>query len=165
MSNGDKKRPGLAGGLYGDSVSVSPRKPLPPARIPTEPYRPWGRTPFKHPKATPQYAQEAINYGSLEADMGISWVDGKSIYKKTLSIGSLPNAGAGNTAHGIKSLNRVMGVTGYATDGTNHYPLPYGSPTANDNIEVAVNATNIVVTTGKDRSGETGYVVLEYTKT
>ena len=124
-----------------------------------------GQPPFKHPKSTPQYAQEAINYGGKEADRGINWVDGKATYQKVVSIGALPNAGAGNTAHGIHTIKNVIGVSGYATDGTNHYTLPYGSPTANDNIEVAVNATNIVVTTGKDRSGETGYVVLQYTKT
>ena len=120
--------------------------------------------PFKHPKSTPQYAQEAISYGGKEASSGVNWVDGRATYKKTISIGALPNTGSANTAHGISGLSNVIRVSGYATDGTNHYPLPYGSPTGADNIEVAINATNIVITTGKDRSGETGYIVLEFTK-
>lgn len=121
-------------------------------------------TPFKTRKPTPQHAQEAIDYGSLEADQGTKWTDGKGIYRKTIGVGALANTGSTTTAHTISKLGKVLRVYGYATDATNYYSLPYASPTAVDNIAVAIDATNITITTGKDRTGNTGYITLEYTK-
>ncbi len=154
----------------GGNLPPPPRPPAPMIpRIPTRgPLFPGGKgrqmPSFKSPKATPRYAQEAIDYGSLEADQGTKWTDGKGIYRKTIDVGALANTGSTTTAHTISKLGKVLRVYGYATDATNYYSLPYASPTAVDNIAVAIDATNITITTGKDRTGNTGYITLEYTK-
>ena len=144
-----------------------PTKDFPPPYIP--PRAPLfsggtGQPPFKHPPSHPTYAQEAINYGSLEADTGLKWIDGRKIYRKSFNVGTLANTGSTSDAHHIRNLHHVINTSGFATDGTTSYSLPYASPTAADCIAIYVNATNIVITTGKDLTGLTGYVVLEYTK-
>lgn len=75
--------------------------------------------------------------------------------------------GAGNIPHGI-TLSTIIGFTriyGTFTDGTVYYPLPYVDVTAaNNQVNVVVNATNIVITAGggSPPSITAGYVVLEW---
>lgn len=75
--------------------------------------------------------------------------------------------GPGNIPHGI-ILSRIGGFTriyGTFTDGTSWYPLPYVDATAaNNQIQVVVNATNIVITAGSGSppSITSGTVVLEW---
>jgi hypothetical protein len=79
----------------------------------------------------------------------------------------LPNATFVNIPHNlvINSSWSFIDIYGVGNDpvGKNYIPLPYASPTPANNIEVAVNATDIVVTTGSNRSNFTvNYFVLEY---
>lgn len=93
----------------------------------------------------------------------------RQVFRKVINVGTLPNAAGTKTilhnidiAVGFK-FTRIYGV---ATDpSTSFLPLPYSSATANDVIEVWVDATNVNIKVGKDRSGYTTcYVVLEYIK-
>jgi hypothetical protein len=92
----------------------------------------------------------------------------RQVFRKVINFGALPNTATKTVAHGITitattSFTRIYGV---ATDpSTSFLPLPYSSATANDVIEVWVDATNVNIKVGKDRSGYTTcYVVLEYLK-
>lgn len=75
--------------------------------------------------------------------------------------------GAGSYPHGldlarIGSFTRIYGV---GFDGTNYYPLPYVNATAaNNQIEISVTPTNIVVTAGAGTPPAitSGVVVLEW---
>ena len=92
-------------------------------------------------------------------------VDGKTIYKKTISCGALPNATTKNVAHGV-SFSYIISAGGAAraANGTT-LPLPYSHPVATSNVSVAVTATNIELFTGSDRTAFTlSYVTLTYTK-
>lgn len=62
----------------------------------------------------------------------------------------------------ITTFTRIYGVF---TDGTVYYPLPYVDVVAvNNQVNVVVNATNIVITAGGGAppSITSGYVILEW---
>lgn len=84
-----------------------------------------------------------------------------------INFGTLPNTGTKSVAHGINcnsgvSFTRIYGT---ATDpvGFHYIPLPYASPTLVNNIELKVDATNVTVITGSNRTAfTTTYIVLEF---
>lgn len=81
---------------------------------------------------------------------------------------ALPNA-AGTIAipHTISvtsttTFTRIYGVTNN-TGGYSALPLPFASPTAAQNISLEVNATDVLLTVGADRSAYTQtYLVLDF---
>lgn len=93
----------------------------------------------------------------------------RNVYRKVVNFGALPNTAAATVAHDIAfnadfSLTRMYGA---ATDPAafQYLPLPYASPTAANCIELSADATNVIITTGSDRTAFTRCtVVLEYTK-
>jgi len=93
----------------------------------------------------------------------------RQVYRKVVNFGALPNAGTTNVAHGL-SINNTYSFTriyGTASDqaGSNYIPLPFSSPTLVNNISLSVDGTNVIVTTGIDRTAFTvTYVILEYLK-
>lgn len=105
-------------------------------------------------------------YSTTEKAVG-EWIDGKTIYRKTISVGALPNNASKNTAHGISNLDTVIDCRGFAkaTWGT-QYPIPtvYASGDAGYNTQVSVDATNITLSCTGNNSGKSGYVTIWYTK-
>lgn len=99
----------------------------------------------------------------------------KQIFRKVIVFGALPNAAGKSVAHGIGTpgaggtikdytFTRIYGA---ASDPTNRLfiPLPYASPTDVDNIELSLDDTNVIITTGIDRTAFTkAYCVIEYWK-
>jgi len=111
-------------------------------------------------------ASSFTDYSTTEQNTGRLWVDGKTIYRKQINLGSLPNATPGSIAHGIANLNTVVSLTGFATNGTVFLPLPLaGYNNFASQIGLYADKTNIVVEPGNDRTAFTGYVIMEYTKT
>ena len=94
----------------------------------------------------------------------------RSVFRKVINFGALPNTGTKSVAHGIvcsaaTSFTRIYGA---ASDpaGFNYIPLPYASPVLANNIAIDVDATNVTITTGSNRTAFTiTYVVLEYLQT
>lgn len=106
-----------------------------------------------------------LDYSTSEINTGMTWIDGSTIYKKTVSTGALPNTTVKTVAHGILNLGLVIDIKGFAWDGSSTWlPIPNaGSSSAA--IEAYVYSSNICITTGMDRSGfTTSYVTLYYTK-
>lgn len=93
--------------------------------------------------------------------------DRQTIRKVIYYAVALPNTGSVTINHeitctGQTTFTRIYGV---ANDTTNkvYLPLPYASPTDADNIELKVDATQVTITTGSNRSAFTKtYIVLEY---
>lgn len=91
----------------------------------------------------------------------------RQVFRQVVICGALPNATTKSVAHGI-DINEAYTFTriyGCATDPINllYVPLPYASNTANDNIELSVDATNVVITTASDWTAYTiTNVVLEW---
>ena len=93
----------------------------------------------------------------------------RSVLRLVVDTGTLPNAGTSTTAHGITFGTTLTAtrIYGAATDPGNEWiPLPYASPTANKNIEIYLDSTNINIITGIDRTNFTrSFVVIEYITT
>lgn len=98
-------------------------------------------------------------YSTAEKACG-KWIDGSTIYKKTVEFGTLPNATNKIVAHGITNLEQFIEVKGIAVASNRRaLPLPY-----NTTLYVNADATNITISASGDRSGYVGYVTLYYTK-
>jgi hypothetical protein len=112
------------------------------------------------------YGDEPImlDYTIQEVDTGTKWVDGNAVYKKTVAIGSLPNATTKTVPHNIANFSQLIKVEGSFTDGTNSAPLPYPATTLAKAVQVYVDSSNIIVGTGENRSTYTGYVTIYYLK-
>lgn len=93
----------------------------------------------------------------------------RPILRKTFSTGALPNATSSTTAHNLTLDTNfsVVRLYGAATNPTNSWiPIPFASPTLNQNISLELNSTNIIITTGIDRTAYTrSFVVVEYITT
>jgi len=90
----------------------------------------------------------------------------------TINFGALPNTATKTVAHGIvfpsvTNTFRFVHIRATASDltGTNYLPIPYASPVLANNISIDVDATNVSITTGSDRTAYTDtIVVLKYIK-
>ena len=94
----------------------------------------------------------------------------RSVYRKVINFGSLPNTTSKSVAHNltITSSYTFTNIYGVASDvsGNSYIPLPYASTTLSNNIELKVDSSNVIITTGVDRTSFTyTYVVLEYITT
>lgn len=92
----------------------------------------------------------------------------RQAYRLVINFGALPNAGTKSVAHGlaIGSTWTFTRIYGTATNpNTEFIPLPYASPTLNQNISLNVDTTNVNVTTAINYSAyTTTYIILEYLK-
>jgi hypothetical protein len=94
----------------------------------------------------------------------------REVFRLVVNFGALPNAGSKSVAHNIPISIAYSFTRIYATAsdmiGLNYIPIPYASPTLINNIEISVNATDVTITTGSDRTNfTTTYVILEYITT
>lgn len=109
----------------------------------------------------------AEGYSTDETVVGGTWVDGKTIYKKTINFGALPNATTKTIAHGISGIDHIVDLKGVAWNSsgttinlpyTNYYGAQY-------QVTWYVDKTNINIGAGDDKSGYSNcYVTLYYTK-
>lgn len=110
-----------------------------------------------------------LDYSLTEQNTGTKWIDGRAIYKKTISCGTLPNATNKSIAHGVDNLSRVIDAHGYAFRSSDSagFPLIFASDIAAANsIGFTWNSTTIVLGTGIDRSNITeSYITIYYVKT
>ena len=108
------------------------------------------------------------HYSTDEQIIG-TWIDGSTLYEKTIDFGALPNTAntAKNVPHNIANIDTIVDIKGiYKTQAGTYGNLPFVHPTNLNTTTVAtVNNTNISITTGQDRSSWTAIVILQYTKT
>lgn len=108
-------------------------------------------------------------YSTEEQAVGI-WIDGKTIYRKVIIFGALPNATKKEVAHNISNLEQFIKIEGVGTrqDDTKFsqsLPLVYKNVDTGYNTALTANNTIVGIETNNDRSNFNGYVILEYTKT
>ncbi len=94
----------------------------------------------------------------------------RQVIRKVINFGALPNAGTKSVAHGITCtpMTTSTRIYGSASDttGKNYITLPYASPTLVNNIELNLDATNVNIITGSNRSNfNITYIILEYLQT
>lgn len=120
---------------------------------------------------TTYYITDASNrqndvYSISEQPVG-TWVDGKTIYRKTVAFGALPNATSKRVAHNISNLDYVVKIEGSCLQGAGYknIPLVYKGSDSTYNVEFSVDATHIEAVSNQDRSGNIcPYVTIYYTK-
>ncbi len=105
------------------------------------------------------------SYSTSEVATNKTWINGKTIYRKVVDLGTLPNSTSKAVAHNISGLDTFISISGMSVDASNLYcPLPYPNPSDADNVYLYANTTNVVVGSGIDMTGRTGFAILEYTK-
>lgn len=110
-------------------------------------------------------AFEAGSYKlNREVNTGQIWIDGRTIYRTVIDLGSLPNATTKNIAHGIGSFSFMLPPSGVATNGDSIRPLPYVDTGTGNLIELRADPTNVNVVTAINYSSYTAYAILEYTR-
>lgn len=107
------------------------------------------------------------DYSTSEIDTGYKWINGKTIYKKTVDCGALPNTTTKNVAHNISNLDTIINIQGVSIAGNGRViPLPMVGGTAQYDVTMDIYSGNIELTTFADRTAYTRtYVTLYYTKT
>lgn len=106
------------------------------------------------------------NYTTSEVDTGFTWVDGKTIYKKTFAVASFPNNSTANVAHGVSDLETLVEITGRIQESsTVEASLPWVIPTSLAAcVGVWIDGASIKVQTGVNRSSNSGHITIFYTK-
>ena len=116
-------------------------------------------------KDTGYYITTEINTSQQWFQPVTASADGATIrntYRTVINFGALPNAGTKSVAHNIEGITAGTFswtyIAGTATDAAaNGIPLPFSSPTLNENIKLTADATNVNVTTAIDYSAYTTY--------
>lgn len=106
------------------------------------------------------------DYTSAEVDTGRKWIDGKTVYQKTIDFGQLPSGGERVVSLGIVQLGQIVSVRGIAVhDNKTALSIPYTHPNPGLSVAVYINSSGALgLQTGVDRRSYRGYVTIEYTK-
>ena len=113
---------------------------------------------------------QAEVYSTDEVKTNKKWINNKPIYRKVIDIGNLPDNTTKSVASGVNfnnaTLVKMYGICKHSSNNVS-FPLPFSNPsTLGFSIMLNMdNSNNIVITTGTDRTGYYGYVIIEYTKT
>lgn len=107
------------------------------------------------------------NYSTSEQNTGYTWIDGKTIYKKTLTIQSFPNNTETNLGNLLPAGIEIIKFEGAATAGSGVLGIGYARPISSGNI-VSVRADrstgDVFVSSGFDARNYSGNVTFYYTK-
>ena len=102
----------------------------------------------------------AVNYSTLETSLGITWIDGKTVYQKVVNMGTLPGLGGNKSvAHGIVTPQTWVNirVMAYSSSKTFQTPDRYS--------EVSCDNTNITFESlGASWGSYSGTAIIQYTK-
>ena len=112
--------------------------------------------------------EEVNDYSTTEIDTGKKWIDGKPIYRKVLSIGSVS---AGTTKDiSVSSLNIselfFNTSNSYIKSGSIFLTIPrVHNSDATAQVEVRSTTTTLSIRCGAGITIDSGYITIEYTKT
>lgn len=106
-----------------------------------------------------------FEYSTKEIKIG-KWLE-KTLYRKVIDCGSLPNTSYIEVEHNITNLDKIVRVYGSAIRNDGEIlPIPYTVINADNAgaILTYANSTIINIRTSNDRSNYNAYIILEYTK-
>lgn len=116
-----------------------------------------------------KYVDEKLAYSTDEIIVG-RWIDNKPIYRKIFTINAWPNATQVNMdIPDISNVDKILTVKGMMQNSVEAFTVPfYYNSSAFDSILVMI-ANNTIyairLKTNNNRSGYSGFALLEYTKT
>ena len=115
-----------------------------------------------------EHTQAFDIYSTDEQVIG-TWVNGETLYRKTINFGALPNATDKSVAHEISNLGYVCKADAVGHNTTSGLRIPFpmtNSGYLNQQVSWWITDTSIVFRTAVDYSStNVCYVTLEYTKT
>ena len=105
------------------------------------------------------------NYSEKEIDTHTTWIDGKTIYKKTVKTG-LISSGTKQKSHGIENLVTVVKMEGIAINTNREFVvLPRGhKDNEHDGISLQLLGDNIKIVAGAFNEFADSYITVYYTK-
>ena len=105
------------------------------------------------------------NYSEKEIDTHTTWIDGKTIYKKTVKTG-LISSGTKQKVHGIENLVTVVKMEGIAINTNREFVvLPRGhKDNEHDGISLQLLGDNIKIVAGAFNEFADSYITVYYTK-
>jgi hypothetical protein len=90
----------------------------------------------------------------------------RSVFRKVVDFGPLPNTGIKSVAHGINFDNNFTLIQMFASatnPSTSALPIPFASQNAGETVKMNMDTMNINITTFNDRTAFTRcFVVIEY---
>lgn len=106
------------------------------------------------------------NYSTTEQVVG-TWIDGSTVYEKTIYISSLPSTLNQFVMypHNIQNFNELIDIKGFTDTGTFKIPMPFIAGTFAGNISLNATSTDVGIMVGQNRSSMSGYIIIRYTKT
>ena len=107
------------------------------------------------------YVDNSNSYSTEEIKTGGTWIDGKPIYRKVVNVGTLPDKTSKNVQHNIQNLDKVLEIKLVANDGISSIVCNFGGK----EMGVYIDAANVIITSGDNFTGYSGYAIIEYTKT
>lgn len=124
----------------------------------------WDSVSQKFENVTPA-SGGGVNYSETEQDSGIKWIDGKTLYQKTINFGALPNNTTKQVNHNISNIDNICKI-----ECIMNYPgLVFGEILppleANKGFRLNVRQNTVEVSTTGNWSSYTAYVTVYYTKT
>lgn len=102
----------------------------------------------------------SIHYSTEEQIIG-TWIDGSTLYEKTINFGAIPSYTTKDVAHNISNLGRVVDIKGVMNSDV-FETMPSGE---NTNFRVIITSSVIRVISGGSWSNwNDSYITLRYTK-
>ena len=102
-------------------------------------------------------------FSTDEVDTGMKWIDDSNIYRKVIPVETFPNNTTQNVQHGIDNLGVVTCIYGIMLLRPGVMPgrmfVGAGSP------QLTYSSTVVTIGTSSDMSSESGFIIMEYTKT
>ncbi len=110
-----------------------------------------------------------VNYSTDEQEIGITWLDGKPIYQKTIYIGRLTNSTTWQSvAHNISNIDTVIDIRGtfLGTGDGRSYPVNVTRPTLTSGVCIGIDNSYIWYMNNWLQTNTTDkcYVTIQYTK-
>lgn len=106
------------------------------------------------------------DYSTDEQNTGFTWIDGKTIHKKTLTIQSFPNNAEASLGNLLPAGVKIIKFEGVATAGTGVLGIGYVRPGSAGIVSVRADQSTgqVLVSSGFDARNYSGYVTFYYTK-
>mgnify|MGYP003309233154 CR=1 FL=1 len=109
----------------------------------------------------------SVNYSTTEHEVG-TWIDGTTVYEKTIDCGALPYNTDKTVAHGISNFRNIISAIGYSYNPISGISLviPYVNPSNINQVGLYADATNLHIFSASDLSQYTETAItIRYRKT
>ncbi len=105
------------------------------------------------------------DYTTTEEDTGRRWIDGRTIYRKTIDWGAMPNATRVNKTGQFPNNATIINIEAIAMSSTAAHNMQYVYDALVDSVFVGNTATGqLCISTTNDRSAWNAYITLYYCK-